>query len=187
MAVVINNEDIKNTFHYVISIETALKKELAHVEGNKTHLDKLVPDYLKGVYSKKQNDAVEFKTNLIRTAYDSALVLLVASFERIMFAKYKTVCSQIEFFLEANKDLSVEYFIAKERFVNNSFTRLADLIKLIEGKIDGQLYDNLSAIKEHRNCIAHGSREGLLSAVDMTIEEIAQTLDSVITQIEIKH
>lgn len=52
MGISILNDDLRESFENAIAIQTILEKELRHIEGNKSHLDKLVPDHLKGVYSK---------------------------------------------------------------------------------------------------------------------------------------
>ena len=50
----INNEEIRDTYNYLATIENILKKEIKMVEGNKNHIDKMVPDFLFQHYSTKE-------------------------------------------------------------------------------------------------------------------------------------
>lgn len=181
---VINNEDILHTFHYLSTLDNILKKEIRMVNGNKSYIDKIVPENLVKVYSQKGTVASEFVDNLSRTSYEASLITLVASFERIIFAKYKTAYGTIKSYVGELEIRPLDYFRSKERFVNGSIDKLHAIIDLIEGHVEDQLFQKLKGIKEHRDYIAHGKRFGKPPAFELTIEEIAVVLDNIILEIE---
>lgn len=183
-SIVINNEDLRNTFNYVRTIHTALIKEFDKVVGNKSQLDKLVPEDLIGTYSAKYNKALEFKDNIISIAYDSGVVMLVASFERIVFAKYHTACGNLRGVLRDNASRPLDYFLAREKFINSSIDRLAAIIDLISAYLESDLHEKINLIREHRNYIAHGKRDREAPSVEMSLSDIAKALDDVIIEIE---
>jgi len=181
--ITILNEDIRNTFYYVATIEITLRKEFAHVEGNKKHLDKLVPDYLAGKYSNKLGHALAFTDSISKTAYNAGIVLLVGTFERIVLAKYKTSSGNAKSILRDHKGDKFDYYASRERFLTN-IEKLSEIIELITGVVDATLLKKLSEIKERRNEIAHGNVNSMVASVDYTLEEIAKVLDDVIRAIE---
>lgn len=183
-SIIINNEELRTTFHAVIAIQTALNKELVHVTGNKSHIDKLVPEYLVKTYSLKDKTAQAFSDNINNNAYDGAVVLLTATFERIVFSKYSTAYGSFKSVLQDSAKKPIDYFDSRERFVNDSYNWLADIIMLLDGIIDADLLKDLKTIKDHRNYIAHGKRTSTPPVVEFPIEKIAKTLDSVILEIE---
>ena len=182
--VTINNVDLKNVYHYLATIDNVIQKEIRQVNGNKSHLDKMVPEQLSQVYSMKQKTALMFVDNLTRTTYENSVISLVATFERVVFLKYRTSYGTIKTVVNTHSIKPLEYFNSRERFINDSIDTLSGIIYLIDGIIDNELLNNLKIIKDHRNYIAHGKRDSEPPAVEFSIDEIAKTLDEVIREIE---
>lgn len=180
----INNDNLKDTFHQVATIEAALKKELSQVQYNKSHLDKLVPSHLAGVYSTKMKLATDFVDAVSRTSYEGAVVLLVATFERVVFSKYRNSYGLLKTVVKNHSSRPLDYFQSREKFVNDSIDRLAAIIALLDGIINPDLMQKLNTIKEHRNYIAHGKRDAAPPAVEYSIEDLTKILDDVILEIE---
>lgn len=182
--VTINNEEIKRVYHCLATIENVLQREVLHVNGNKYHLDKMVPEQLSKVYSAKEKTALMFVDNLIRTAYDNSVIALVATFEQIVFAKYRTTYGNLKNVVINNALKPLDYFESREKFVNDSIEYLSGIISLLEGKIDINLLNKLKIIKDHRNYIAHGKRDSEPPAVEYPIDVIVKTLDEIVREIE---
>lgn len=182
--VTINNEDLRDSYYYLMTIENIVQKEIRQVRGNKYHLDKMVPSILVKVYSLKEERALAFVDNITRTTYESALIALVATFERVVFAKYRTAYGTIKNVIKAQTSRPLAYFDSRERFVNDNIEVLAGIIFLLDGIVDKSLIQKLNTIKNHRNFIAHGKRDSEAPAVEFTLEEVASTLDDVIREIE---
>lgn len=182
--VTVNNEDLRGVYHYLATIENVVHKEVRHVNGNKSHLDKMVPKQLSKVYSKKEKTAITFVDNLTRMTYESAVIALVATFERVVFAKYRTAYGTIKTVVNSFSAKPLDYFNSKERFVNDGVDKLSGIIYLIDGVIDDDLLNKLKIIKDHRNYIAHGKRDSQPPPVEYSIDNIATILDGVIREIE---
>lgn len=182
--VTINNDDLRNTYHYVATIENVLQKEIKLVTGNKFHLDKMVPEQLTRIYTPKEKTALAFVDNIYRTSYESSVISLVATFERIVFAKYKATYGTIKALVAANAVAPMDYYRSREKFVNGDIDKLSGILFLIEGHISIGLMDKLKMIKDHRNYIAHGKRDVAPPAVEMSLSEIAKILDDVIIEIQ---
>jgi hypothetical protein len=182
--VTINNEDLKSVYHYLATIDNVIQKEIRHVNGNKSYLDKMVPEQLSKVYSSKEKTALTFVDNLTRTAYDNSVIALCATFERIVFAKYRTTYGNLKTVVKTNAQKPLDYFDSREKFINDGIEYLSGIIYLLEGKIDNDLIYKLKAIKDHRNYIAHGKRDSVPPAVEYPIDVIASTLDDVVREIE---
>jgi len=179
------NSDIRDTYQWLSTLDNILKKEVKLINGNKSHLDKIVPEELVKVYSQKQKDALDFVDNLTRTSYEASVVSLIAAFERIAFAKYKTSYGKIKSVVDAHAGKPLDYFKAREKFVTGSIDKLSGIIDLIEGLIDAELLKKLKIIKDQRDYIAHGKRFGSPPAFEMTLQQIATTLDNIILEIGI--
>lgn len=184
MGVSILNSALRECFENAICIHSMLDKELRQVDRNKSHLDKLVPDNLKGSYSKTMKTALELKQRVLRDAYKAGVILLTATFERIAFAKYRTASGDMISYVQNAKDLSIEYYIVRDRFINSSLNWLSELMKLLEDRIETTLYERLAEIKEQRNSYAHGSLDTVTTINEYTLEEIAATFDEVLLDIE---
>ena len=182
--VTINNEEIRDAFNYLATIDNILSKEIRQVNGNKYYLDKIVPEQIVKVYSQKEKTAITFADNLTRTAYENSVVTLVSTFERVAFAKYKTSYGTIKNVVTTHSTRPLDYFKSRENFVNGSIDKLSGIIYLIEGHLSTELLDKLKILKDHRNYIAHGKRDSAPPAVEMKLSEIAKTLDEVISEIE---
>jgi hypothetical protein len=183
-SIIINNEELRNTLYYVSTIRTTLNKELDQVRLNKSHLNKFVPDYLNSVYSQNYGTALNFIDNVFKIAQDSAIVILVATFEQIVFAKYRTSYGALKVVVRDKTDSSIDYYDSRERFIFDSIGRLSGIFDLIKGKIDSDLYNILFQIKEYRNYIAHGKRFEKPPDLQLELEEIAKILDEVLLKIE---
>jgi hypothetical protein len=182
--VTINNEDLRETFNYLSTIENIIQKEVRQINGNKYYIDKIVPEQIVKVYSQKEKTAVTFADNLTRTSYENSVVTLVATFERIAFAKYKTSYGTIKNVVANHSVKPLDYFKSRENFVNGSIDKLSGIIYLIEGHLTLELLESLKIIKDHRNYIAHGKRDSAPPSVEMKLSEIAKVLDEVIREIE---
>lgn len=182
--VTINNEDLRDVYHYLATIENVLQKEVKLINGNKSHLDKIVPEQLTKVYSQKERTALAFADQISRTAYESSVVSLVSTFERVVFAKYKTTYGRLKTVIKDNSPNPMDYYKSRENFLNGNIDKLSGIIYLIEGHISAELLQKLKLLKDHRNYIAHGKRDVAPPAVEMKLADIAKTLDDVIREIE---
>jgi hypothetical protein len=181
---VLNNEAIRETYNYVATIENIVKKEVRQVSGNKSYIDKIVPEHLKRVYSLKEKMASEFSDSLSRTSYESSVISLVASFEKVVFSKYKTSYGTIKGIVKDSSNERFDYFKSRERFVDGTIDKLHAIIELIEGHINNDLMEKLKIIKEHRDYIAHGKRFGKEPDTGFSLIQVAEILDGVISEIE---
>lgn len=182
--VTINNEELRNTFNYLSTIENVIQKESRQINGNKQYLDKIVPENIINVYSKKHKDAITFADSLTRTSYENSIVTLVATFERILFAKYKTTFGALKIVVRDNSGEDVDFYKSRERFVYGSIDNLYGLIGLIDGHVSKELIDKLKIIKNHRNFIAHGKRDYIPPPVEFKLDEAAKILDDIIKEVE---
>lgn len=182
--VTIKNEDLRSVYHHLITINNILQKETQIVNKNKSHVDKIVPEQLANTYSTKHNKALEFVDNLIKTSSENSVVCLVATFERVAFAKYRTSYGNIRAVVRDKSMKPLDYFRSRERFVHDQIDNLAGIISLLDGIIDSQLIEDLKKIKDHRNYIAHGKRVSPLPIDTFDLDKIATTLDDVIFEIE---
>jgi hypothetical protein len=182
--VTINNEDLRDTYNYLSTIENIIQKEVRQVAGNKYYLDKIVPEQIAKLYSQKEKTALSFADNLTRTSYDNSVITLVATFERVVFAKYKTTYGTIKNLVGKHATKPLDYYRTRENFVYGNIDNIAGIINLIEGHLSKNLLEKLKLIKDHRNYIAHGKRDFTPPAVELKLSEIAKTLDDVIMEIE---
>lgn len=182
--VTINNEDLRDVYHYLATIENVIQKEVKLINGNKFHLDKIVPEQLSKVYSQKEKTALAFADQITRTSYESSVVSLVSTFERIAFAKYKTTYGTLKTVVKDNSPNFIDYYNSRESFLNGNIDKLSGIIYLIEGQISIELMQKLKLLKDHRNYIAHGKRDVAPPAFEMKLADIAKTLDEVIREIE---
>lgn len=182
--VTINNEVLRDTFYYLATIDNILQKEVRQINGNKYYIDKIVPEQITKVYSQKEKTALTFADNLTRTAYENSVVSLVATFERIVFAKYRTSYGTLKNVVSVNATRPLDYFRSRENFINGNIDRLSGIIYLIEGHVAVELVQKLKLIKDHRNYIAHGKRDVAPPDVELTLDEMAKVLDEVIREIE---
>ena len=97
------NEELE-TFNYLATIENILQKETRQVSGNKSYVDKIVPEHLLGIFSHKLPKAEAFSDNLNKTFYESAVIALISIFERIVFSKYRTSYGKIRTVVKENSD-----------------------------------------------------------------------------------
>lgn len=182
--VTINNEELRGVYHHLITIDNVVRKEISLVNGNKSHLDKMVPEQLSKVYSTKEKTALTFVDSLTRITYDNSVIALVAIFERVVFSKYRTTYGTIRTVVNTHSVKPLDYYDSRERFVNGGVEYLSGIMNLLEGIIGNDLFDRLKIIKDHRNNIAHGKRDSKPPAIELTIDEIAATLYDIIREIE---
>ena len=180
----INNEDLRNTFNYLSTLEIIVNKEVRQINGNKYYLDKIVPEGISRTYSQKDKTAKEFADNLVRTSYENSVISIVATFERVVFAKYRTAYGTIKNVIRDNATKPLDYFKSRENFVKDNIDRLSGIILLIEGQLSPELLTRLKNIKDHRNYIAHGKRDVAPPATEFTLQDMAKILDEVIDEIE---
>lgn len=181
--VTINNEELRSVYHYLITINNVIEKEILLVKGDKSRLDKLVPAPLREIYSAKQKTALGFIDNLQRVNYENSVIALVAVFERIAVAKYRTSYGAIKTTIKHYAVKPLAYYDSRERLVNDKIDNLAGVFYLLEGIIDHDIFDKLKIIKDHRNYLAHGQRDSQPPANEFSIDEIASILDKVILEI----
>jgi len=182
--VTINNEDLRDTFNYLATIDNILQKEVRQINGNKYYIDKIVPEQITKVYSQQVKTALMFADNLTRTAYENSVVSLVATFERVVFAKYRTSYGTLKNVVSASATRPLDYFKTRENFIYDNIDKLSGIIYLIEGHITTELLQKLKQIKDHRNYIAHGKRDVAPPDVELKLDEMAKVLDEVIREIE---
>lgn len=182
--VVLRNIDIQEQFNYLTTIDNILDKEVRQISGNKKYIDKIVPDYLKLKYSQKEILANTFSDNIRRTAYENSIVSLVATFEKVVFAKYRSTYGIIRNIVSVNTNKSVDFYKSRERFVNDKIDRLSGIINLFDGLISPSQLKNLKIIKDHRNYIAHGKRDVTPPLIEFKLFEVAEILDNIISEIE---
>src|SRR6185437_14583364 len=183
---VINNEELRDVYHYLATIENIILKESRHIKGNKSYVDNIVPEVLTKIYSQKLEKAINFSDNLMRVCYENSVVALLATFEMVIFAKYRSSYGKIRNVVKEHSSKPLDYFKAREKFVNDSIDKLHAIIELIEGHIDIDLQKKLAMIKDQRDYIAHGKRFGKAPIINLSITEIAETLDETISAIESK-
>src|SRR5258708_11295462 len=181
---VLNNKELSQTFEYLSTLDNILQKEFELVRGNRYRLDKIVSGSLSGKYSKKENTALEFLDNLAKTSYDSSIVALVATYEKVVFSKYKTAFGTIRGVVATKAEKPLDYYLMREKFVDGSLDKLHLIIELIKEHVDVDLIKDLKTIKEQRDYIAHGRRFGIPPPIDMALQEVALVLDKIILEIE---
>lgn len=182
--VTINNDELRDVYNYIATIENIITKETRSISGNKYYLDKIVPENIVKVYSQKEKSAMIFADNLTRTTYENSMVMLVATFERVVFSKYKATYGSIKNTVKVNVRKPLDYFNSREKFVNGNIDKLSGIINLLEGQISKNLLENLKKIKNHRNYLAHGKRDTAPPSVEFKLSEAAKVLDDVINKIE---
>lgn len=182
--VIISNEDLKKVYHSLITIENIIKREEKRIKGNKFNLDKVVPEQLTRIYSQKETTALAFTDRMVRIVYENSVVCITSAFERIVFTKYRTAYGKVRSVVKEQSQPPMDYYKAREKFINGGIDKLSGIISLIEGHVSNDIFDKLKQIKDHRNYIAHGKRDVAPPAVEMTIDEIAQALDEAIIEIE---
>ena len=180
----IANEEIRNTYNYLATLDNILSREISQVNGNKSYLDKIVPQQIAKVYSLKEKTALTFTDNLTRTAYENSVVNLVSTFERVVFAKYKTTYGKIKSIVGNQVTRPLDYYKSRENFANGNIDKLSGIIYLLEGHLSAELLLKLKMIKDHRNYIAHGKRDTAPPAIEFKLSEMAKILDDVIKEIE---
>lgn len=181
---IINNEELGESLNYHLTIENIIAKEIRTINGNKSHLDKIVPENITQVYSKKEKDAQYFVKNLYKSFYESSVISLVSSFEKVVFTKYKASYGSIKTLVGANCNKPLDYYKSRERFVNGNLDKLHGILDLIDGHIEVNLFEQLKKIKAQRDFYAHGKRFGEAPSVEPKLEEIATILDKIIFEIE---
>ncbi|MBS1636476.1 MAG: hypothetical protein JST26_11225 [Bacteroidetes bacterium] len=184
--VTIENEDLRLIYHSVLTIKNILDRDLPRVSVEKSYLDNLVPQGLKGVYSQKQNSALTFVDSITSLHYDSSVVSLVTAFEKIVFAKYRTSYGAIKTVVNEKAEHPLDYYHSRERFVNTGIDKLAGIFYLIEGIIDQDTMEKLNIIKDHRNYIVHGKRDSTPPSVEFELDDIAKVLDKAISEISLR-
>lgn len=182
--VAVNNKDLRDTFHYLATIDKILQKEIRQVKGNKFHIDKIVPDNLIKVFSRKEKTALIFTDNLEKAAYEGAVLNLVSEFERVVFEKYKNSYGILKKIVGENAVRPFDFFKSRENFINDKIEYLAGILNLLEGHISNDLFLKLKVIKDHRNYIAHGKRDSKPPAYEFKLDEMVKILDDVILEIE---
>lgn len=180
----INNPLLKSTYDQLSTIEHCLEKDFKHVRTNKAYLDNLVPQNLRGVHSKKMDDACKFIDTVSTAAYESGVVILIATFESIAFDKYKNTYGNLKAVVKNNSSKPLSFYSAREKLVNDSYDKLSAILKLIDGHITMSLHANLEIIKNYRDYLAHGKRFSAPPSTKFTLYEIAKILDEVLLEIE---
>ncbi len=101
-----------------------------------------------------------------------------------MFAKYKTLFGYIKGIVATHAQKPLDFYRSREKSVDGGLDKLSAILELIRGQMDENLFNGLKRIKEQRDYLAHGKRFGQTPAIDLKIEEIAEILDRVISEIE---
>lgn len=182
--VTVNNDDLRLVYHYLATISNVIQKEVRTVNGNKSHLDKMVPEELSRLYSNKEKSALSFIDGITRLSYENSVVGLCAAFERIVFAKYRTTYGELRKLTIEQTSKPLDFYDSRVRFINDSIDKLSGIIHLIDGIIDEDLIAKLKIIKDHRNYIAHGKRDSMPPVIEFSLDAMAAIFDDVILEIE---
>lgn len=179
----INTPQIRELYFHLSTIDIIIKEKSSLVNGNKSNLEKIIVSDAKNNYSQKQDTAKMYidKVNLL--AYENGIVALVSTFEKLIFDMYDTSKGEIKKTIENNTPTQIPYYKSRKKVVRE-MNNLADIINLIEGTIDEDVFKQLKQIKEYRDYIAHGKRFGSVSPYTFKLEEIALILDKIIIEIK---
>lgn len=180
----LNNLILKSTYDQLCTIEYCLEKDFKHVRTNKSYLDNLVPNHIRGIHTKKMDDAGKFIDSVAIIAYESAVIILIATFESIAFDKYKNTYGSLRTVVKDNASKPLSYFSAREKLVNDTYDKLSAIIKLVYGHINPTLFSNLEIVKSYRDYLAHGKRFAAPPPTKLSLLEIAKILDDVLLEIE---
>ena len=181
----LKNEEIRETFYYLSTLENVLNKEIHSVDGNKSNLNKIVPENIQNLHSDKKEKANSFMLSLSKIQYESSVITLLASFKKVVFSKYKTSYGEIKSLVGSQTKNTIAFYKAREKFVNSKKNEnLSSIIDLIEGHVNDTLIKSLKMIKEQRDYIAHGKRFGTEPVQNLSLARIAETLDEIVSEIE---
>lgn len=109
--------------------------------------------------------------------------MMIATFEKIVFSKYSTTYGKLKSVVRDSSARPMDFFEAREKLINSGYDRLSQIMNLIDGLIDRNLFLKLKQIKDQRDYIAHGKRIPKPQNVELKLEEIATVLDNVIIEI----
>ena len=182
----IRNVELKSAYFHLSTIEKMVDRETANVKNNKQHLDKIVPSEIIGKHSSNYSEAIQYIDSISKLSYENGIISLVSTFEKIVFEKYRHTYGTIKTVVNENSPSSLNYYRIRERLVKSEsdINRLHNIIELIKGILPERLYDEVSKIKNYRDYLAHGKRYSMTIDVEPTLEEITETLDKVLFEIE---
>lgn len=122
-----------------------------------------------------------FDEKLQQTILDYAILEIVAAFEKILFLRIDNASGEMKRIVKERyktpaplAKMSGAFIKGKEGIYN-----LSGVIALLEGKIPPRLMSQLSAIREHRNWLAHGKRS-VGQPSTLTIREVYNILQEIL-------
>jgi len=121
-----------------------------------------------------------FDEELLQSILDYAFLEIVATFEKMFFLKIDNASGEIRRVVKDHYLASAPLSSLSRSFVKNKddISSIAGIEKLLDGKISVRLSGKLSAIREHRNWIAHGKRS-VGNSSTMSIQEVHDVLQEV--------
>lgn len=121
-----------------------------------------------------------FDEEILQSILDYAFLEIVATFEKMFFLKIDNASGEIrrvvkDYYLASAPLSSLSRSFIKDK---DDISSIAGIEKLLDGKIPEGLSGKLSAIREHRNWIAHGKRS-IGKSSTMTIQEVHDILQEI--------
>jgi hypothetical protein len=161
-------------------------REIANVKKDKSHLDKIVPPEINGKYSSNFAEAQKYIDHISKLSYENAIIALVSTFEKILFEKYRNTYGTVKTIVNTHTPAPLNFFKIREKLVKseNDINRLHNILELIKGVLPVALSEQIIKIKNYRDYLAHGKRYGNTVTIEPTLQEIAETLDKVLFEIE---
>lgn len=182
----IRNIELQTAYYHLSTIEKMVDREIANVRNNKQHLDKIVPSEIHGKHSSNYSEAQKYIDNISQLSYENAIIALVSTFEKIVFDKYRLTYGAIKTVINVHTQAPLNYYKIRERLVKseNDINRLHNIIELIKGFLPENLCLEVIKIKSYRDFLAHGKRYSSTIDIEPTLQQIAETLDKVLFEIE---
>lgn len=122
-----------------------------------------------------------FDEKLQQAILDYAILDIVATFEKILFLRIDNASGEIKKIVREKYKTPAPLVKMSESFVKGKedIYNLSGVTALLEGKIPPRLISQLSAIREHRNWLAHGKRS-VGQPSTLTIQEIYNILQEIL-------
>ena len=170
-----------NNYNVVISIS---KKAQTLTKQDKKYVAEFNLPILGKKFKNYHNEIDEYFDNLSDIILEYSFLELFASFEAIIIEKIKLASGEMKKTLNTNYDGSFPFISYEERFVKNEddLSSLNKILKLLENKIDNELFKKLKIIVKYRDKLAHGKRfndDIVLESIEETKKIMEQILDEI--------
>ncbi|MCH8496284.1 MAG: hypothetical protein LAT57_11735 [Balneolales bacterium] len=180
----IKNTHLEETLNHLITLENIISKEIRSIHGNRNHLKKIVPNSIAEI-SKKQNTTLKFTDKLKSTFMESAVIALLATFEKVLFVKYLETSGHLRSVVKNHSDTSISFYKSRERFIKSDVDKLHHIIGILDGHISADNLERLKEIKENRDYFSHGKRfPSPPRSMNFEIREIAINLDLILQELK---